>query len=92
MRVTPAPTSRRPRAAAALLAALATVCASLAVLPAASAVDTGTPYVLVNRNSGKALDVYNFASGDGARLTQWTRGTATNQQWRFIDAGDGTTA
>ena len=72
------------------VAAAAGVLATVAA-PAASAVtvDTSTAYVLVNRNSGKALDVYNFATDDGARLTQWTRGTATNQQWRLVDSGGG---
>jgi hypothetical protein len=45
--------------------------------------------VLVNRNSGKALDVYNFATNDGARITQWTRTNANNQQWQFVDSGGG---
>ncbi|MCM0638575.1 family 43 glycosylhydrolase [Cellulomonas wangsupingiae] len=72
------------------VAAAAGVLATVAA-PAASAVtvDTNTAYVLVNRNSGKALDVYNFATNDGARHTQWTRGTATNQQWRLVDSGGG---
>src|SRR3954469_1493762 len=41
----------------------------VATAPAASAatVDTGTWYLLVNRNSGKALDVYNFSTADGGR-------------------------
>ena len=77
------------RGVAVLVAAVCGLAAVPAAAPAAAAPDTGTAYVLVNRNSGKALDVYNFATTDGARLTQWTRGTATNQQWRFIDAGDG---
>ncbi|MEV6493336.1 RICIN domain-containing protein, partial [Actinoplanes sp. NPDC051633] len=44
-------------------------------VPAASAatIDTSAWYVLVNRNSGKALDVYNLATNDGARITQWSR-------------------
>ncbi|MER7165688.1 family 43 glycosylhydrolase [Micromonospora sp. NPDC000207] len=74
--------------AATLLAAGVT---AVVAAPAASAatVDTTAWYVLVNRNSGKALDLYNFATGDGARITQWTRGTAANQQWQFVDSGSG---
>ncbi|MET0494605.1 MAG: RICIN domain-containing protein, partial [Actinoplanes sp.] len=55
--------------------------------PAASAatIDTSASYVLVNRNSGKALDVYNLATTDGARITQWTRNDGTQQQWQFVD-------
>ncbi|MFI1653411.1 non-reducing end alpha-L-arabinofuranosidase family hydrolase [Streptomyces sp. NPDC020472] len=56
---------------------------------AAATVDTNAWYVLVNRNSGKALDVYNLATGDGARLTQWTRNDQNQQQWQFVASGDG---
>ncbi|MEV0568323.1 endo-1,4-beta-xylanase, partial [Dactylosporangium sp. NPDC050588] len=52
-------------------------------------VDTSAWYVLVNRNSGKAVDVYNFATNDGGRITQWTRTSAANQQWQFVDSGGG---
>lgn len=55
----------------------------------AATVDTNAWYVLVNRNSGKALDVYNLATNDGARITQWTRNDGAQQQWRFVDSGDG---
>ncbi|MGW4161574.1 non-reducing end alpha-L-arabinofuranosidase family hydrolase, partial [Streptomyces sp. NPDC004788] len=62
----------------------------LAAPPAAAAtVDTNAWYVLVNRNSGKALDVYNLATGDGARITQWTRNDQNQQQWQFVASGDG---
>jgi hypothetical protein len=56
---------------------------------AAATVDTNTWYVLVNRDSGKALDVYNLATNDGARITQWTRNDQHQQQWQFVDSGDG---
>ncbi|WP_318211713.1 non-reducing end alpha-L-arabinofuranosidase family hydrolase [Streptomyces sp. SJL17-1] len=62
----------------------------LSAPPAAAAtVDTNASYVLVNRNSGKALDVYNLATGDGARITQWTRNDQNQQQWQFVDSGGG---
>jgi hypothetical protein len=74
--------------AAAVLAA-----GALAVVDAAPAeaatVDTNAWYVLVNRNSGKALDVYNLATNDGARITQWTRNNGNQQQWQFVDSGGG---
>ncbi|WP_230689546.1 RICIN domain-containing protein [Catellatospora paridis] len=79
----------------ALIAVLATALAGtgLVVVGTGSAqaatVDTGAWYILVNRNSGKALDVYNFSTADGGRITQWTRGTANNQQWQFVDSGSG---
>nr|WP_239127518.1 RICIN domain-containing protein [Asanoa siamensis] len=56
---------------------------------AAATVDTNAWYVLVNRNSGKALDVYNLATNDGARITQWTRNDGNWQQWQFVDSGSG---
>ncbi|WBB82303.1 endo-1,4-beta-xylanase [Micromonospora sp. WMMD882] len=52
-------------------------------------IDTNAWYVLVNRNSGKALDVYNLATNDGARITQWTRNNGNQQQWQFVDSGGG---
>ncbi|MFE9562021.1 RICIN domain-containing protein [Streptomyces sp. NPDC006487] len=60
-----------------------------AVKPApaeAATVDSNAWYVLVNRNSGKALDVYGAATADGARVSQWTRDDGANQQWPFAGA------
>ncbi|WP_373432155.1 RICIN domain-containing protein [Streptomyces afghaniensis] len=47
--------------------------------PAAQAatVDTNAWYVMVNRSSGKALDVAGASSADGAAITQWARHDAT---------------
>ncbi|GAA3035913.1 non-reducing end alpha-L-arabinofuranosidase family hydrolase [Kitasatospora albolonga] len=56
---------------------------------AAATVDTAKWYVLVNRNSGKALDDYNGGTGNGASVVQWTRTNASVQQWRFLDSGSG---
>ena len=55
----------------------------------AATVDTTAWYVLVNRNSGKAADVYGRSTTDGARIAQWTRNDGTNQQWQFVDSGGG---
>ncbi|MBQ1048123.1 RICIN domain-containing protein [Micromonospora sp. C51] len=75
-------------AAAAVLAAGSLVAINAA--PAAAAtVDPNAWYVLVNRNSGKALDVYGLATNDGARISQWTRNDGANQQWQFVDSGGG---
>ncbi|MEU4872693.1 RICIN domain-containing protein [Streptomyces sp. NPDC021608] len=46
-------------------------------------------YVLVNRNSGKVLDDRGSAKNDGAAVVQWARNGGADQQWRFVDAGDG---
>ncbi|AYN43748.1 lectin [Streptomyces dangxiongensis] len=70
---------------------MAVVAGSVVVVNTASAgtVDPKTWYVLVNRNSGKVLDGRDFATHDGAAVVQWGRHGGANQQWRFIDAGDG---
>ena len=46
-------------------------------------------YVFVNRHSGKAMDLYNWATNDGAPIVQFTRNNLAVQQWRFVDAGSG---
>ncbi|KFG05494.1 non-reducing end alpha-L-arabinofuranosidase family hydrolase [Streptomyces scabiei] len=79
-----------PRRLLAVLSPLLLVAAFLGAQPAAAAtVDPNASYVLVNRNSGKALDVHNRATDDGARITQWTRNDQTQQQWQFVDSGGG---
>ncbi|MFJ6855632.1 non-reducing end alpha-L-arabinofuranosidase family hydrolase [Streptomyces sp. NPDC091271] len=80
----------RPRRLLAVLAPLLLVATFLGAQPAeAATVDPNASYVLVNRNSGKALDVYNLATADGARITQWTRNDQSQQQWQFVDSGGG---
>ncbi|MEU2270215.1 non-reducing end alpha-L-arabinofuranosidase family hydrolase [Streptomyces olindensis] len=74
----------------AVLSPLLLVATFLGAQPAeAATVDPNASYVLVNRNSGKALDVYNMATGDGARITQWSRNDQAQQQWQFVDSGGG---
>src|SRR4051812_21792545 len=83
---------RRWRSGMAAAAAMAIVSGLLTIAPtpaSAATVDTTAWYVLVNRNSGKALDVYNFSTDDGASLVQWTRTNGNNQQFQFVDSGDG---
>ncbi|MFJ2295646.1 non-reducing end alpha-L-arabinofuranosidase family hydrolase [Streptomyces sp. NPDC087894] len=80
----------RSRRLLAVLAPLLLMVAFLGAQPAVAAtVDPNASYVLVNRNSGKALDLYNLATEDGARVTQWTRNDQAQQQWQFVDSGDG---
>ncbi|KOG16964.1 non-reducing end alpha-L-arabinofuranosidase family hydrolase [Streptomyces viridochromogenes] len=84
------PSPVRLRHLLAVLAPLLLVATFLGAQPAAAAtVDPNASYVLVNRNSGKALDVYNLATNDGARITQWTRNDQNQQQWQFVDSGGG---
>jgi len=71
-----------------MLAALAAA-VLVAASAAAATVDTSAWYVLVNRNSGKAVDVFNLATNDGARIAQWTRNDQNQQQWQFVDSGGG---
>ncbi|GHG45542.1 MULTISPECIES: non-reducing end alpha-L-arabinofuranosidase family hydrolase [Amycolatopsis] len=83
---------RRWRAGSAAAAVVTVVSGLLTVAPTAASaatVDTTAWYVLVNRNSGKALDVNGAATTDGAGLIQWSRTNATNQQFQFVDAGGG---
>ncbi|MGI5423659.1 non-reducing end alpha-L-arabinofuranosidase family hydrolase [Streptomyces sp. CA-179760] len=84
------PSLVRPRHLLAVLAPLLLVATLLGAQPAGAAtIDPNASYVLVNRNSGKALDVHNMATGDGARITQWTRNDQNQQQWQFVDSGGG---
>jgi len=77
-------------AAGAVAIVVSGAAAAVVSTPAAAAtVDTSAWYVLVNRNSGKALDVYNLATNDGARITQWARNDGNQQQWQFVDSGGG---
>jgi len=88
----PPPTRRRWRTALAVTATAALTGGLAAVgVPQASAatVDTNAWYVIVNRHSGKVIDVYNFATNDGAQILQWSRNDGFQQQWQFADAGNG---
>ncbi|NUW46110.1 RICIN domain-containing protein [Nonomuraea rhodomycinica] len=73
----------------AVLSSLLAVGVFLTPTASAATVDTNAWYVLVNRNSGKALDVYNLSTADGGRITQWTRNDGNQQQWQFVDSGGG---
>ncbi|WP_410643483.1 non-reducing end alpha-L-arabinofuranosidase family hydrolase [Amycolatopsis sp. lyj-346] len=76
--------------AAAAVVAFAGGLLTVATTPASAAtVDTAAWYVLVNRNSGKALDVYNFSTADGGNVVQWSRTNSNNQQFQFVDSGGG---
>ncbi|MCE0538561.1 family 43 glycosylhydrolase [Kineosporia rhizophila] len=55
----------------------------------AATVQPGTAYVLINRNSNKALDVFNLATTDGAAINQFSRNDGAWQQWKFLDSGGG---
>jgi hypothetical protein len=49
----------------------------------------GTYYRIINRNSGKVVDVSDNSTADGANVHQWTWLGATNQQWQFVATDSG---
>ncbi|WP_315066744.1 RICIN domain-containing protein [uncultured Clostridium sp.] len=53
-----------------------------------SSVSDGT-YKLINRNSGKALDVYNNSTADGADVIQWSDNGENNQKWAITNMNNG---
>src|SRR5262245_9360433 len=86
----------RPRAAvagigAAVVGLLTTFLVGIGTTTSAQAatVDTSAWYVLVNRNSGKAIDVSGASTADAAQVQQWTRHDGNNQQFQFVDSGGG---
>lgn len=87
--------ARRGRRAGLTLAVITTlVGAAAAVLvgapPAtAASIDTNAYYVLVNRNSGKVLDVRDTSTADGAVIQQWSRNDGAWQQFQFVASGSG---
>ncbi|GGM06239.1 RICIN domain-containing protein [Dactylosporangium sucinum] len=62
------------RRIALLVAAAVTALVGAVWLPAAEAatVDPSAWYVLVNRNSGKAMDLWEWSTADGGRISQYT--------------------
>ena len=83
---------RRRRLTAALTAVTALLAALLTGIGAAgtaqaATVDPDAWYVLVNRGSGKALDVSD--TGNAASVQQRTRTGSADQRFRFVDSGGG---
>jgi len=48
---------------------------------------TGGAFTVVNRNSGKVLDVSGGSTADGVALIQYSDRGSTNQQWTFRRVG-----
>ncbi|WP_328993585.1 non-reducing end alpha-L-arabinofuranosidase family hydrolase [Kribbella sp. NBC_01245] len=81
---------RRPTALGLVIALVAGLLAAVGVIPAqAATVDPNAWYVLVNRASGKAMDVSGASTANGAAIQQWSRHDGTNQQFQFVDSGGG---
>ncbi len=55
----------------------------------AATVDTSAWYTIVNRNSGKVIDICGASTADGACVQQYTSSGGTNQQFQFVDSGGG---
>ncbi|MFD0587223.1 RICIN domain-containing protein [Paenibacillus sp. GCM10027627] len=44
---------------------------------------------IINKNSNKAMDAEGYGTADGTRIHIWNYHGGNNQQWQFIDNGDG---
>jgi len=75
--------------AAVLVAAGAAFAIVTAPSASAATIDAGDWYVIVNRNSGKVIDVAGTTTDDGASIQQWSRNDGYWQQFRFESAGSG---
>ncbi|MFD3664050.1 RICIN domain-containing protein [Streptomyces sp. NPDC058659] len=83
---------RRTGVLAAVIAVTATLLTGIGAAAGAAeaaTVDANAWYVLVNRGSGKALDVSGGSTADGAAVSQWARHDGPNQRFRFVDSGGG---
>ncbi|HYN93271.1 MAG TPA: pectate lyase [Pilimelia sp.] len=82
--------SRRWRGgiAVAAVAAMATTGAVIGLQQASAAtIDANATYVIVNRDSGKALDVFNWSTSNGGAIVQFARNNLAVQQWRIVATG-----
>lgn len=50
---------------------------------------SSTIYKIINRKSGKVLDVKDGSTQDGAQIVQWTDNGGDNQHWQLISAVSG---
>jgi len=46
-------------------------------------------YKIINRHSGKALEVYEWSHANGGNVVQWQDTGGDNQLWRFVSVGSG---
>ncbi|MEU9948569.1 family 43 glycosylhydrolase [Streptomyces sp. NPDC047939] len=58
--------------------------------PAGETAATPTAYTVVNRATGKCMDVVDGSDGDGAGVLQGTCDGGSRQRWRIEDRGDDT--
>ncbi len=50
---------------------------------------SGKVYRIIQKTSGKALDVHAGTDANGTAVEQFTAGSGTNQQWKLVEWGDG---
>jgi alpha-L-fucosidase 2 len=51
-------------------------------------IDRGSGQIsLVNRLSGRALDVWEASTADGARISQWDSHGGANQRFQLVQVG-----
>ncbi len=55
----------------------------------AASFDSSKSYKIINRFSGKALEVYEWSTSDGGNIVQYDDLGGLNQQWRIINVGEG---
>ncbi|MEJ2043015.1 MAG: RICIN domain-containing protein [Reinekea sp.] len=60
-----------------------------AAISSNSGIDPNANYKLVNRFSGKLLEVESSSTADGANVVQWVDQQTTNQHWQFSLTTDG---
>lgn len=65
------------------------VLTALPMMVGAANFDQNKSYVIINKHSGKALDVFDWATEDDAPLVQWDRNDLAVQQWEIRDVGSG---
>ena len=65
-----------------------TICA-LDAFASISAPDQTAYYKLVNKNSGKVMDVNGGSYNSGANIIQWNYTSGVNQQWQFVKTASG---
>lgn len=56
-------------------------------VPAASGSIANGTYKLINRNGGKAMDVVDASTANGAKVQQWGYSATANQKWVFTHRG-----
>lgn len=54
-----------------------------------AAFTNGSNYKIINRNSGKSVDVNGGSTNNGTNIIQWDYSGGSNQQWSFVPLGNG---